>query len=61
MTPIFDSNSNLVVWFDGRHLFDSEINQIAFAASSHIFSAKTGNWLGPLHDGSLLGSFHVAN
>jgi len=54
MTPIFDSNSELVAWSDGIHLFDIAMNWVAFEANGHIFSSKTGEWLGPIHNGSIL-------
>lgn len=54
MKPVFDSNSNLVAWFDGHHFFDVDLNWVAFATSSHIFSALTNSWLGPFQNGTLL-------
>lgn len=54
MTPVFDSDSDLVAWFDGHHFFDLDQNWIAFTTNGNIFSAKTNAWLGPLNGGSLL-------
>ena len=54
MTPIFDSEANLVAWFDGHHFFDLNQEWIAFAANDHIYSASRNTWLGPFHNGSLL-------
>lgn len=54
MTPIFDSGTNLVAWFDGHHFFDLNQEWIAFVANGHVFSAARNTWLGPFHNGSFL-------
>lgn len=54
MTPVFDRHANLVAWFDGQHLFDLNLEWVAFAHNGHFFSSSTLGWLGPLHQGSLL-------
>ncbi len=47
MTPLFDQNCDLAAWFEpGRHIFDPDMNWVAFEANGHIWSAATGNWLG---------------
>jgi hypothetical protein len=54
MTPIFDSDAQLVGWFDGEHIFDTDQNWKAFVRNGHVFSAESLDWLGPVHDGSFL-------
>jgi ribosomal protein S18 acetylase RimI-like enzyme len=55
MTPIFDANCALVGWFDGTHVFDANVEWIAFHSKGNVYaSAPSGEWLGALHDGSFL-------
>lgn len=54
MTPIFDPHADLLGWFDGEHVFDTELNWVAFIDDGHVFSADSLEWLGPLHEGSFL-------
>jgi hypothetical protein len=53
MTPIFDRSTNLVGWFDGKNLFDLNLNWVAFHSSGHLFSSSSLAWLGPLNEGSI--------
>jgi len=48
MVPMYDRNLNLSLWWDidQGHVFDHNMNWIAFVVGGNIFSAKTGNWLG---------------
>ncbi|WP_419183297.1 4-fold beta flower protein [Pseudomonas monteilii] len=47
--PLFDQNCELIGWMDpGRHIFDTDMNWIAYLSSNHTWSAETGNWLGIL-------------
>ena len=52
MEPIFDQDSNLVAWFNGKHFFDTDMNWIAFETNEHVFSTDC-EWLGTFRDGSL--------
>lgn len=54
MTPVFDRHCSLVAWFDGQHIFDLNLNWIAFANGGNLFAASNSNWLGLLKDGSLI-------
>lgn len=55
MKPIFSPNSELVGWNqDNKHIFDINMNWVAYIANGHVWSARTGNWLGPLIDGCAL-------
>ena len=50
MIPLFDSESELVGWFDGElYVYDTDMNWVAFIAGDHAWSSETGEWLGPLH------------
>lgn len=50
MISLFDQNTDLVAWLDNgaRHLFDTDMNWLAYVSGGHLWSAATGNWLGPL-------------
>jgi hypothetical protein len=54
LTPVFDSEANLVAWFDGANVFDLEMNWVAFHSSGHLFSPHSVTWLGPFSKGSFL-------
>lgn len=54
MTPIFDSNCDVIAWFDGKNFFDEDIEWVAFLQSGNCFSVENLDWLGALHEGSLL-------
>jgi 4-fold beta-flower domain-containing protein len=54
MTPIFDQDCDLVGWFDGEHVFDLDLEWVAFYRNGHLFSSSALSWLGPFHNGSLL-------
>lgn len=56
MISIFDRNAELIAWLsnDGKHLFDADMNWVAYASGGHLWSAETGNWLGPLQGTTLL-------
>jgi ribosomal protein S18 acetylase RimI-like enzyme len=55
MTPIFDANCAHVGWFDGTHVFDMNVEWVAYHSNGNIFTSEmTGNWLGPLLEGSFL-------
>lgn len=53
MTPVFDSTTNLVAWFDGKNVFDLNLNWVAFHSNGHFFSSSSLAWLGPLSDGAI--------
>jgi hypothetical protein len=46
MTPIFDSNCDVIAWFDGKNFFDEDIAWVAFLQSGNCFSAENLDWLG---------------
>lgn len=52
MTPIYDYHAQQVAWFDGKNMFDLNLNWIAFHNSGQIFSSKTLQWFGPFNNGS---------
>lgn len=46
LDPLFDKYCNLVGWIDlGRHIFDLDLNWIAFVNSGNIWSIER-HWLG---------------
>ncbi len=55
MTPIFDADCRHVGWFDGTHVYDMNVDWIAFHSKGNVFTSRpSGEWLGPLHEGSFL-------
>ena len=48
VTPLFDKSSNHAAWMsnDGRNLFDTRMNWIAYISGGHAWSASSGNWMG---------------
>lgn len=49
MEPLFDKDCELVGWIDPmRHIFDTDVNWVAYISNGHAWSSKTGNWLGPV-------------
>jgi hypothetical protein len=48
MTPIYDRHKAHVGWLDGEYIFDVSLSWVAFHASGDVFSAASGEWLGPL-------------
>lgn len=55
MTPLFSPDCDLVGWKqDGNHIFDTDMNWVAYISNGHVWSAQSGNWLGPIHGGCVL-------
>jgi hypothetical protein len=51
MFPLFDKDSNLVGWIEPhKHIWDTDMNWVAFITDGHGWSADTGNWMGPVKD-----------
>lgn len=51
MEPLYDANVNLVGWIEpGHHIFDTNMNWLAYVAGDHAWSANGGNWCGPVVD-----------
>ena len=49
MYPLFNKDCDLVGWIDPMsHIFDTEMNWVAYLAGGHAWSSETGNWLGPV-------------
>lgn len=52
LTPLFDRHSELVGWLDpGKHIFNAHMAWVAFLANEHVWSASTGEWIGPINGG----------
>jgi hypothetical protein len=51
MIPLFDKDPELVGWISDRfdHIFDTDMNWVAYISNGHAWSAKTGNWCGPVN------------
>jgi hypothetical protein len=48
--PLFDKKCNLVGWIEPEnHIFDLEMNWVAYLSGGHAWSSQTGNWLGPVN------------
>ncbi len=54
MQAIIDKNCDLVGWLNGNHLFNTNMDWIAFHTNNHFFSADNLNWLGAFNSGTLL-------
>ncbi|GAH33871.1 unnamed protein product, partial [marine sediment metagenome] len=49
MEPLFDKDCELVGWIDPmRHIFDTNMNWVAYISNGHVWSSETENWLGPV-------------
>lgn len=49
MEPLFNQNCELVGWMRlDEHIFDLDMNWVAYISNNHAWSAETGNWLGPI-------------
>lgn len=49
MYPLFDKNCDLVGWLElGEHIFDTEMNWVGYISGGNVWSAETGDWLGPI-------------
>ncbi len=49
MEALFDRYSGPVGWMEhGTHIFDLEMNWVAFVFEHHAWSVATGHWLGPV-------------
>ena len=54
MQPLFGSNCDWVGWISGEHIFDTDMNWVAYLTDGHAWSAETGKWLGPVNGGMCL-------
>ncbi|PEI77401.1 4-fold beta flower protein [Bacillus wiedmannii] len=52
MKPLYTKNCDLVAWLNDekRHIFDRNMNWIAFVSGSNVFSAQDAKWLGPIRN-----------
>jgi len=49
MYSLFDKDCDLVGWIDpNRHIFDTNMNWVAYISGGHAWLAATANWLGPV-------------
>jgi len=47
--PLFDRNLHLVGWIDpNRHIFDLDLNWVAYISGGNVWSPRSGAWLGPI-------------
>ena len=50
MFPLFSRECELVGWAQpNRHIFDADMNWVAYISAGQAWSAETGNWLGPIN------------
>lgn len=54
MTPVFDKQSILSGWFDGKNIFDLDMSWIAFVSGQNVFESASLSWLGPVHQDCFL-------
>lgn len=49
MEPLFDQNCECVGWVDPtQHIFDVDLNWVAYLSAGHAWSVDSGNWCGPV-------------
>lgn len=47
--PLFDKECNLVGWIKpDEHIFNADMEWIAYIVKENAWSARTGNWMGPV-------------
>lgn len=45
--PLFDKECDLVGWISpGQHIFDTDMEWVAYISRNHAWSAESGDWLG---------------
>lgn len=50
LKPLFNNNSELVAWIrPNEHIFNRDMEWVAYLSNGHAWSVKTGNWIGPVH------------
>ena len=48
--PLFDCNCELIGWIEPDcHIFDTNMNWIAYISGGHAWSSNSGNWIGPVN------------
>ena len=51
LQPLFSKDSELVGWIEpGQHIFDPEMEWVAYIALTHAWSAGNDHWLGPVRE-----------
>ena len=49
LKPLFDKNCKLIAWIEpNEHIFDTNMNWIAYISNGHAWSTKTNTWMGPV-------------
>jgi hypothetical protein len=50
MKALFDKDCGLVGWLKDSHdhIFDTQMNWVAYIKNDNVWSAKSGNWCGPI-------------
>lgn len=49
LAALFDKDSDLVGWIEpNAHIFSTDMEWVAFVSNGHAWSAKSGDWLGPV-------------
>jgi hypothetical protein len=49
MEPLFNKELTLVGWIHlGSHIYDTQMNYVAYIDNNHIWSSTTDEWLGPI-------------
>lgn len=51
MVALFNKDCHLIGWMKESHdhIFDTEINWVAYIKNGHAWSVATGNWCGPVN------------
>lgn len=51
LQPLFDRDCELIGWLKpNEHIFDSDMNWVAYISNGHVWAETTGNWIGPIND-----------
>lgn len=51
LKPLFDKNCEFIGWIEPeKHIFNQDMDWVAYISDSNAWSAVTGNWIGSVHD-----------
>ena len=59
MTPLFNSQTQLVGWLadNKKYIFDTNLNWVAFIDNNNIWTTKNKNWVGVLYGNNIRDTF----
>lgn len=49
LKSLFDNICELIGWIEpNNHIYDIDMNWIAYISNNHAWSSETGDWIGPV-------------